>query len=226
MITAQPGLAHVTLPRYGFADADHLAGVSRGTSRRWLSGYAYTRQAGWRVSRPPITPGAANHAAVSFIDLLEIVAIGRLKEFGFSLSRIRQLVSNCQELIGVSRPLTTLKFKTDGQEIFVDKGDVLLEVGRRKGMQAWNEILEPFLRDLDYTAGLASRWWPLGKDKPIVIDPEYGYGFPVVANSGVRTEIILERFRASDLEAQIARDFNLQPIEVERALQFELTRAA
>ena len=28
-------------PLYGFAEADRLAGVTRGTSRRWLKGYRY-----------------------------------------------------------------------------------------------------------------------------------------------------------------------------------------
>jgi uncharacterized protein (DUF433 family) len=164
---------------------------------------------------------------VSFVDLVEIIAIGRLKKIGFSLPSIREIVRNCQEILRVERPLATLKFKTDGREIFVVRSsDVLLEVGRRKGMQAWHEVLAPFLDDLDYSGDLASRWWPLGHDKPIVVDPEYGFGLPVVANSGVRTEIIRERFQAGDLEEQIARDFNLDPIAVERALQFELQRAA
>lgn len=60
----------------------------------------------------------------------------------------------------------------------------------------------------------------------MVIDPEYGFGFPVVAKSGVRTEIILERFRAGDLKEQISADFNIEQVHVERALQFELQRAA
>ena len=120
-----------------------------------------------------------------------------------------------------------MTFKTDGREIFVERSDeVLLAVGRKKGMQAWHEVLAPFLDDLDYADNLARRWWPLGHDKPIVVDPEYGYGLPVVADSGVRTEIIRERFEAGDLKEQIARDFNLDPIAVERALQFELQRAA
>jgi len=58
------------------------------------------------------------------------------------------------------------------------------------------------------------------------LDPDYAFGFPVIRNSGVRTEIILERFQAGDLHDQIAQDFNVDPIEVERALQFELSRAA
>jgi len=58
------------------------------------------------------------------------------------------------------------------------------------------------------------------------MDPEYAYGLPVIVNSGVRTEIVLERFQAGDLDEQIAADFNISPLEVQRALQFEVKRAA
>ncbi len=217
----------VTMPLYGYADADYLAGVSRGTARRWLSGYTYARVDGQKTVQPPVAHAPdADHAAVSFIDLVEVIAIGGLKSAGFSLRGIRLVVENCQVILEVPRPLTTLRFKTDGREIFVDRGDVLLEIGRRKRNQAWTEFLDPFLRTLDYTNDLASRWWPMGKQGPIMVDPAFGYGLPVIAGSGVRTEIILERFRAGDLEQQIAEDFNLKPVEVERALQFELQRAA
>ncbi|MCC7371248.1 MAG: DUF433 domain-containing protein [Chloroflexi bacterium] len=93
-------------------------------------------------------------------------------------------------------------------------------------MQAWKEILEPFLANLEYADDLAIRWWPLGKDALITIDPAYGYGLPVVKGSGIRTEIIRERSLAGDSNEQIAQDFSLNPKEVERALQFELKLAA
>ena len=216
-------------PRYGFSDADYLANVSRGTAKRWLEGYAYYDTHGQQVSQPPVTPGVQREEreGVSFADLVEIAAIGRLKEMGFSLRMIREIVRNCQEILRVPRPLATLRFKMGGREIFVDRGDVLLEVGRKKRMQAWNEVLDPFLQELEYDANqLVARWWPLGRSTPVVIDPEYGFGFPVVAKSGVRTEIILERFRAGDLKEQISADFNIEQVHVERALQFELQRAA
>ena len=212
-------------PRYSYAEADYLADVSRGTSKRWLSGYTYLH-GGERVTQPPVTPGRWPEGAVSFIDLVEIVAIGKLKEFGFSLPRVRDIVGNCQSFFHVERPLVTLKFKVGGQEAFVSIGSELTEVGRNRGMRAWREILEPFLEDLDYTEGFASRWWPMGRDNPIMLDPDYAFGFPVIRHSGVRTEIILERFQAGDLKDQIAEDFSVEPVDVERALQFELRRAA
>jgi uncharacterized protein (DUF433 family) len=178
------------------------------------------------VRRPPVTTGLDRDGTVSFIDLIEVVAIGRLKELGLPLSEIRKIVAECQEDLGYSRPLTSLKFKTDGKETFVSFGDQLLGLRKRRGQRAWNEILEPFLEELDYRDAYASRWWPMGRDKPIVIDPDYGFGLPVVAKSGVRTEILLERFEAGDSVEQIADDFNLNAADVKEAIDYEKTRAA
>lgn len=225
-VSVRSDIARLTSPRYSYGEADRLAGVSRGTSRRWLSGYSYRDADGQSVDLPPIMPGGSAAGAVSFLDVVEIVAVGGLKKAGISTRAIRQIVRNCQEILDVPRPLTTLRFKVGGRDVFVDRGDVLMEVGRRKRMQAWNEVLAPFLANLDYTHDIASRWWPLGRDVPIVVDPDYGHGLPVVAGSGVRTEIIRERAEAGDLVQQIASDFNLDCTEVERALQFELKRAA
>lgn len=218
----------LTRPLYSYAEADRLAGAARGTAKRWLSGYGYADRRGKRVHLPPVAHDKEADHAVSFVDLIEVVAIGGLKDFGLSLQQIRKIASNCREMLGEERPLTSLKFKVGGKNIFIDAAGELVEVGARKRMRAWREVLEPFLRDLDYADEIATarRWWPLGRGKRIVVDPEYAFGLPSIVNCGVRTEIILERFRAGDLEEQIARDFNLERIEVERALQFELSRAA
>ncbi len=210
-------------PAYSYGEADHVAGATKGTTRRWIAGYSYLRN-GMRVSQPPVTPGTGNDTAASFVDLIEVVVISRLKEFGFSLKQVREIVENCQELLQVDRPLATQRFKTDGREVFVAQDDVLLEVGTRKRMTAWNDILQPFLEELDYAGDWAERWWPLGKSSPIVVDPEYGFGLPVVAESGVRTEIVLGRVQAGDLPEEIATDFNLTPADVFRAIQFESSR--
>lgn len=219
---AQPETQRLYVPRYSYADADRLAGVSRGTSSRWLSGYTYRNESGEPARVLPITTGVEDADAASFLDLVEVVAIGGLKKAGFSMKEIRQIVRNCQEMLDVPRPLATLDFKVGGHEVFVERAGVLVEVGRRKREQAWREVLEPFLDSLDYTHELASRWWPLGKCEPVIVDPDYGYGYPVIEDSGVRTEIIRERALAGDRNEQIARDFNLSLLQVERALAFEL----
>lgn len=213
-------------PRYSLSEADHLAGLTRGTARRWLLGYAYQHD-GHRVRQPPVGVAAREEfPGASFLDLVELVAIGRLKAYGFALPSVRRIVENCRDIMDVPRPLVSLRFKTDGREIFVERSGILVDVGVQKRRQAWIEVLGPFLETLDHDEQLqlAVRWWPRGRQDAIVVDPEYGFGFPVVRDSGVRTEILLERFRAGDLPAQIARDFRLTEDSVERALQFEVSR--
>jgi uncharacterized protein (DUF433 family) len=175
----------------------------------------------------PITPERDMPDGVSFADLVEVIAIGKLRQRGFSLRRIRQVNEYCQLALNQDRPLVTETFKTDGREVFVKaQGGFLLDVLHGQGMQAWDEMLDPFLETLDYEDELARRWWPRGKAEPIVVDPDYGFGLPVVSGSGVRTEIVAERFRAGDAKEEIAYDFGLSLAGVEAALRYEMPDAA
>lgn len=67
----------VSLPLYRFADTDRLAHVSRGTSKRWLSGYRYRTARGQPTAQPPVTPVFGDREAACFTDLVEIVATMR-----------------------------------------------------------------------------------------------------------------------------------------------------
>jgi uncharacterized protein (DUF433 family) len=224
-LKVSPTPRRLTRPLYSFAEADRLAGVTSGTTRRWIKGYHYSR-GGKRSELPPVTPRDEKIQAASFLDLLEVVAIGRFKEIGIPLPAVRRIVLECKELLDLPRPLVQLQFKSDGREVFIDRGATLLGLGKRKRHLAWNDVLKPFLNNLDYADGWAEKWWPLGHEKPILVDPDYGFGQPVIAGSGVRTEIILERVRAGDLPQEIAYDFNIEELDVLRAIQYETTRQA
>lgn len=226
--TSPRELARLTHPLYSYSEADRLANLTRGTARRWLAGYTRDGRAGARVELPPVTgrdrePG---DGSVSFLDLIELIAIRGLKQQGFGLPRIRQVVDYCRDQLHTDYPLASLPLKVGGRDIFVEHEDRLLNVLRHRGSRAWSEVLEPFLATLDYREAFGSRWWPLGKGRTVVVDPDYGFGLPVVAGSGVRTEIILERAQVGDPAGQIARDFNIGVDAVEQALEFERTRQA
>jgi uncharacterized protein (DUF433 family) len=221
----------LTRPLYSYAEADRLAGVSRGTSNRWVKGYKYRNDQGQRVAQPPMTTGREGNTegGVSFVDLINIRAIDGLRERGFSTQKIRQIIRYCQDELGVDYPFATQQFKTDRRRIYMHAGDGrLLELlGGQQGAQAWDRILNPFLKNFDYQHELARRWWPLGKeDKRVVVDPDYGFGLPVITGSGVRTEVIAEQYEAGDAMEHIAYDFNVTPEQIEGALKLERQLAA
>jgi uncharacterized protein (DUF433 family) len=214
-------------PRYSFAEADRIARVTRGTSSRWLKGYEYWYSVEERRMSPPVTPGQDSKDAVSFVDLMEVAAIGRLREKGFSLRRIRQINEYCMLALRSERPLVTETFRVKGQDIFIHASQgVLLNVGYEAGMQAWEEVLDPFLETVEYENELVRRWWPLGREVGVLVDPDYGFGLPVIAGTGVRTEIIAERKRAGDSTEEITYDFGITPNQIEDALRWEMPDAA
>ena len=219
-----------TRPLYSYAEADRLARVSRGTSNRWVKGYKYRNDEGERVAQPPMTAGpeGKTEGGVSFFDLIGIKAIDGLRKRRFGTRKIRDVIRYCQDELGVDYPFATQEFKTDRRRIYMDAGDGrLLEVlGGQRGAQAWDRVLDPFLKDLDYQNDLARRWWPLGKDGLVVVDPVYGFGSPVIVNSGLRTELVAEREEAGDEPEVIAYDFNLTLRQVESALELEHKLAA
>lgn len=218
----------LTRPRYSYSEADRLANANPGTSRRWLKGYKYWYTPEERRFSPPITPGRPDsQEAASFIDLIEVVAIDELKKRRFSLKSIRKINEYCQLYLGMDRPLVTETFKVVGRDVFIKASSgYLLDVLHQRGEQAWDEILEPFVETLDYKGEIARRWWPKGREFSVVVDPDYGFGFPVVAGSGVRTEIIAERARAGDDKEEIAYDFGVSVPGIEDALRYELPSAA
>ena len=220
----------LTRPLYSFAEADRLAGVSPRTSSRWVKGYKYLNERGERIAQPSMTTRTTSESeqGVSFLDLVSIKAIDGLRKMNFSTRAIRQVVQYCQDELEMAYPLATQQFKTDRRKIYMNAGDGrLLEVlGGQQGAQAWDRILDPFLKDLDYHNEFARRWYPLGKDEPVVVDPDYGFGLPVVVGSGVRTESIAEQYYAGDKVEHIAYDFNVTREQIKSALKLESQLAA
>ena len=52
--------------------------------------------------------------------------------------------------------------------------------------------------------GLASRWYPLGQNRPVVLDPTVAFGAPSIAGRGVKTINIHDLF--------VAENENLAPV--------------
>jgi uncharacterized protein (DUF433 family) len=214
----------VNRPLYSFAEADRIARVTPNTSRRWLKGYSFWYD-GEHRTMPPVTWTPEPKDAVSFVDLMEVATIGKLRQKGFSFKRIRKINATARFYLQAERPLVTERFKVKGRDIFVDDGfGILVDVGHRAGMQAWDEVLDPFLDTVEYEGEIVRRWWPLGKDVAVLVDPNYGFGLPVVEGTGVRTEIIAERHRAGDSTDEISYDFDVTPKQIKDALRWEMPK--
>lgn len=203
---------------YSYAEADRIAGVKPRTANRWIREYAGRSDAA--------TDDRTAEAGVSFFDLIEVAAIGRLRAAGWPYKAIHTAIESCGRMSGLYRPLVSEQFLTDGRGFFTARHEALDEVGigPRKCEAAWFDVLVPFLKTIAYEHQYARRWWPIGRDRLVVVDPDYGFGLPVIQGSGVRTEIVFEQVQALESQESIAYSFNITLEEVEHAIQFEASR--
>jgi uncharacterized protein (DUF433 family) len=81
------------------------------------------------------------------------------------------------------------------------------------------------LTHFEYTDDLASRWFPVGPDTPIVVDPRIAGGRPTIFGSGVTVDTVHGRFAAGESIDFIAQDFGVERKAIEKALQFAAAAA-
>ena len=59
-----------------------------------------------------------------------------------------------------------------------------------------------------------------GRDVPIVIDPRFGAGRPIIEGRNLRTDIVVGRFKNGQPVESIADDFDLHDDDVKEVLKY------
>ena len=104
-----------------------------------------------------------------------------------------------------------------------DEADALLEL-LANGQWVIAPVIKQDARRIDFHAatGFAERWYPLGRNKPVVIDPAVAYGAPSVFGRGLKTANVYDIYLAEneDLSA-VCSWMDLSRREAETAVEFE-----
>lgn len=215
---------------YSPAEAERLARVSRHRIRRWTRGYTYRYKGEVRYT-PPIIAGDSRQTSndaplLTFLDLLEVRFLNAFLDHGVSWKAIRIAALNARMLLGRHHPFSTRIFKTDGHTILAEivKGTadkVLLDLVKKQYVFA--QIVAPYLYEgIEFNAfDDPERWWPLGKRYAVVIDPERGFGAPIVARSGVPTRILANAVKSERSLEFVAKWYEVTLREVRDAVKFE-----
>lgn len=220
-----------TEPRYTIPEAAEFIQRPSSTVRRWAVGHSRTHRGRRRVDDPLILIDGdfGDPIALSFLNLLELRFLAAYRRH-VPLQSIRRALDFAGSVLGVDRPLLSLEFKTQGKSLFLrfaDEGDdAYLMNASRRGQLAWPTTLDEFIESIDYEERTARRWWPLGREEPVIVDTLLNGGRPSTALSGVRTIAIAVQREKEGLEVpDIAYDVGATEHEVRAALRFERVAA-
>jgi len=210
-----------TQPMYSFAEVAHLAHVSVSTVRNWLLGYATATG----EVRPLIESHQQDDKACSFLELIEIVvAAGFRKEEGKSFKTVRSAYDNARRIYNLDYPFASIELKGIGGHIvhIMRIPEASLQAIDQPEQFTLPGLVQQILTEqIEYELELASKWWPVGKAIPIVVDPQVSSGVPVVKDRGITVAAIHRRFTKANQKMDfIARDFELDLATVEEVIRY------
>ena len=214
---------------YTVTQATRYAGTTAPTVRRWITGYDHDGHAMAPVF-PEKTAADGESLRLSFLDLAEIVVAARFTQHGGRLEKVRQARRRAlHDYPDLEYPFANLHLKQLGGEILhiVDKEmggkPIALSLGGMEGKQyALPGYAEEALDLFDFDPlGIAERWFPAGRDVPVVIDPRFGGAQLTIVGHAIRVETITARFfEYKEDMAFIGHDLGLSRDQVEAVVQY------
>jgi uncharacterized protein (DUF433 family) len=183
---------------------------------------------------PVVTPTVAGEAetSLSFVNLVEAVALAGFREAGVSMQKVRRALEYASLSLGLTHLLANERLLTDGIDLFWEYQDrrpdeeLHLVNMSRGGQKAFPPTVMQYLREMEWGEDrFASRWWPgaaTAGEGVVVLDPRRAFGTPIIAATGVRTEDVFDRFSAGESLEELADDYGLTFGQIEAAIRTEV----
>jgi uncharacterized protein (DUF433 family) len=228
MILKEGGAMDLTgIGLYTLKEAERLTGADAREAGRWLFGC----RVGAGVSAPLWQTQLADKEidgakVIGFRDLLELRIVKAFTQHNVSLRVIRAAIASAKLIFSTEYPFTAHRFLTDGKSIFYealkDHGEVeITDLARCQ--RVFEHIIRPELfAGIKFASdGQATRWFPVKKSEVIVLDPALAFGKPVLAEFGIRTDVLAACFAVEQDKKRVAALYNVPLYALNVACAYE-----
>ncbi len=198
------------IPMYSQATASRLVRLSQGRVRRWLRGYGYDytpvgEKTPQRRKKPPVVHRGETEGSqyASFLDLIEMFLVKQLIDdphVHLSIQKIRKALDEVKSRSGGHHHLALRRIWSSGSELYQlltqeeeDKEMVQLLSG---GQRVFTDVIMKAAHhiDLGKTIEFVEKWYPLGNEEPVVIDPRISFGAPTITGRRIETANIYDLY--------------------------------
>jgi len=142
------------------------------------------------------------------------------------MQRIRRALEEYNETENSEHPLLDPRLETDGINMFLHDGDEYMNLNPGPKQLGLPQVLSTYLKRIDRLADGRVDFYPfiVGQDvhepRTIQISPGVAFGRPVLAGTGIATDVIAGRFRARDSISDLAEEYGVSTSIVEDAIRW------
>jgi len=201
---------------YDNADVSRLLETPRSTVAGWIRGYTYQALDGIRKSDPVVT---LNQRLLTFYDLIELFIVRQYRNAGVPLKEIREVGAALRERLNTPYPFASRRLWVDGKKLLEDYG---LEYRHPSSGQVVFGFAKRFFSNLEFVMDMPTKYYPLGPNKLIVVDPEMRFGQPVIKGTRTTSRSVFNAWSAELGDySSIATWFNIPDQAVRDAVEVE-----
>lgn len=168
------------------------------------------------------TVGERSERVFNFFTLIEIISVAKFRAMNISFYRIKEAHKIAAEVLETPYPFAMEGFMADGRKIFHNQ-DLIASLLLDKTKQLeFRQLIEPYCMKIDFEENtkLAERFWPLGKNRDVLVDPNHRFGEPVIKGTNISTSIIYNLHLAGEPASFIAEEYNITEKSIQDAIEF------
>ncbi|MGH9421744.1 MAG: DUF433 domain-containing protein [Thermoanaerobaculia bacterium] len=220
------------IPAYSFREVALSIGAPPSTLRAWCVGQSNFKPV------LALSDGWNELHALSFFNLIEANVIAELRrEHGVTMPRVRTALEFLAGNVPVSHPLVQTELSvTPNQRVYIVYEGKRIDISAG-GQWPLDAVVRNLLRRVHRGRRGILAFFPriappekasISEDDyaPIVVDPEVCFGRPVIAGTGIPTDVIADRRLGGDSVKKMAEDYDLSEDHIRAALRFERVRDA
>ena len=214
-IAPQPGIGEGI---YTLHDASLILKIDKAKLAAWLKGHfdgKFSKSAGHKYSW-----GDKRETAFNFLTLMELFVFNELKSLGLSTQKINQSHEELSRLLKTSYPFASSEIYTNNEQLLFKNDELGLVHLDGTRQIAFKKVMDLYFKKIDYSSNIAQRYWPLGKDKHILVDPKLQFGQPTIVGTNITSENIYSYYKAGERVSKIAKVFNLTENAVQDTIDF------
>jgi uncharacterized protein (DUF433 family) len=158
--------------------------------------------------------------AVNFHTLIEVYVFDFFRQNKISTNKIVVAHQELSKLLNTPYPFCHTDFLlSSGKDILYKIQNTFVEA-TPGFQQAIFEYVGPYSKKIEFINSMASKYFPLGKDHSIVVNPNNQFGCPIITGTNIRVNTLVSLYRGGEEIEFIADLFDLKPNQVLDAITF------
>jgi uncharacterized protein (DUF433 family) len=211
---------------YTVSDISTLLSIPKFKVRRYLNEY-WNERSGKKLFNETYSWSVDNKIkAVNFYTLIELYTCFYLQELGVTPKEILKSRTAMMKDLKIPYPFASEVLLTNGKKIWFEFKDSIVKADGSKQTD-FVECIQQFASKIEFNSNkIAEKFWPVGKQSDVVINPHNQFGQPILNGTNINAEVIFSMYESGEPIEAIGILYDLTKKQVNDAISFYKKSAA